>query len=112
MPHPDSQMQARGDTAQQQAHSREASGAAMRALRSVGADSAGRAAELDDDLHHDMEGEPSSIQGLLDAIAFIPGYLSHPLLTSAPADHLLLTLGSPIIVGSVSGMGALLRPFD
>ena len=70
------------NTEQQQAHSRGASGAAMRALSSIGAGSTGRADELDNDLDHDMEAEPSSIQGLLDAIASIPGALS-PFLTPA-----------------------------
>ena len=88
------------DIAQQQAHSREPSGAAMRALRSVGAGSAGRADELDDDLDQDMEAEPSSIQGLLDAIASISGALCHPPLTCAPADYQILHLDSPFMMRS------------
>ena len=93
------------DTAQQQGHSQGASGAAMRALRSVGAGFTGRADELDDDLDHDLAAEPSSVQGLLDAIASISGAVCHRPLTCAPADY----LGCPFMMRSQSGMSADLR---
>ena len=72
--HPDA---GKRDTAQQQAHLQGSSEAAMMALRSVGAGSAGTD-ELEDDLDHVMAAEPSSIQGLLNTIASIPGALSPP----------------------------------
>ena len=95
------------DTAQQQADSRGPSGAAFRALRSIGASSAD---ELDEILEYKTKAEPSSIQGLLDAMASIPGALSHAPLTRAPADHLILHLRYPVVMRSVTGVGAILRP--
>ena len=94
------------DTVQQQAHSQGASGAAMRALRSIGAGFTGRADESDDELDHDMAAEPSSIQGLLDAIAFKSGTLPYHPLTSAPADYSSLHHGSSVIMRSQGGTNA------
>ena len=98
------------DIAQQQAPSQRASGAAMRALRSVGANAAGRADDLDDDLEHDMEAEPSRVQGLLDATASRSGALPHPPLTCAHADYLacILALQSSCRLRLIS-VGATLR---